>query len=127
MTVPPFLGRKLRGPHREPFLVPEHVTQAFLLTSESERIRLHARLTGARASLTLVPRVIAARHHLATSCPDLYGNRPPIVTTSGKMGYGSYMQLVIYSQQLLAGCNWGNKRNGGACRPRLLPPALRGD
>jgi hypothetical protein len=42
------------------------------------------------------------------------GNLTAIVTTSGKMGYGSYKQLVIYGKQLLELSNRRRKRNGGA-------------
>src|ERR1700761_7961951 len=53
----------------------------------------------------------------------MYGKLCAIVTNPGKMGYGSYARLVIYSQQLLEPGTWCHKRNGGACKPRPSPTA----
>jgi len=44
----------------------------------------------------------------------LFVNLGPIVTVTGKMGYGSYTQLVIYSQQLLELGYKHHNQNGGS-------------
>ena len=59
-------------------------------------------------------RAIADTDHLAPPCPDLQGKLIAIVTKPGKMGYGSYTQLVIYGQQLPEPSTWCHKRNGGS-------------
>src|SRR5580692_12044705 len=56
----------------------------------------------------------------------MYGKLHAIVTKPGKMGYGSYTQLVIYGEQLLDPSNRCHKRNGGTCKPRPSPATSEG-
>ena len=65
------------------------------VTVDTIRLRIHCEYFGAIQS-----RALPVTYYLAPPCPGLSANLAAMVTTSRKMGYGSYTQLVIYGELL---------------------------